>query len=407
MAAANARRPLAPAPLYTAPVAELRIPFFRPSITDEDVATVASCLRSGWLTSGPNVAAFERELADYVGARFVNVVNSCTAALHLALRAWGIGPGDEVITTPYTFASTVTVILHAGAEPVLADIRPEDGNIDPVEIERRLTPRTKAIVPVHFAGEPCDMDAILAIARARNLKVLEDAAHALGTKYRGRMVGSIGDAAAFSFYATKNITTGEGGALATDDEALSERVRILTLHGMTRDAWNRYDAGGSWRYDIQELGFKDNLPDPAAALGRSQLRRAEALRARRERAARRYLEQLRDDPYLILPGFDPRNRHAWHLFVVRVRDGAPRGRDDVIRELAARGIGTSVHFIPVHFHTAFRRLGRWREGDFPVAEAFFRGAISLPLYPDMTDAEVDTVCEALREAVRGRPALAG
>ncbi len=388
-------------------MAELRIPFFRPSITEEDVAAVAACLRSGWLTSGPNVAAFERELADYVGARFVNVVNSCTAAMHLALRAWDIGPGDEVITTPYTFASTVTVILHAGAEPVLADIRAHDGNIDPAEVERRLSPRTKAVLPVHFAGEPCDMHAILDIARSRGLKVLEDAAHALGTMYRGRMVGSIGDAAAFSFYATKNITTGEGGALATDDEALSERVRVLTLHGMTKDAWHRYDSGGSWRYDIQELGFKDNLPDPAAALGRSQLRRAEALRARRERAARRYLEQLRDDPYLILPGFDQRNRHAWHLFVVRVRDGAPRGRDDVVRELAARGIGTSVHFIPVHFHSAFRRLGRWREGDFPVAEAFFRGAISLPLYPDMTDAEVDTVCEALREAVRGKPALAG
>lgn len=383
-------------------MAEVRIPFFRPSITEEDIHAVESCLRSGWLTSGPNVAAFERELADYVGARYVNVVNSCTAAMHLALRAWGIGPGDEVITTPYTFASTVTVILHAGAEPVLADIRDHDGNIDPAEVERTLSSRTKAILPVHFAGEPCDLDALLAIARPRGLKVLEDAAHALGAKYRGRMVGTIGDATAFSFYATKNITTGEGGALATDDETLSERVRVLTLHGMTKDAWNRYDAGGSWWYDIQEFGFKDNLPDPAAALGRSQLRRAEALRARRERAARRYLEQLRDDPYLILPGFDPRNRHAWHLFVVRIRDGAPRSRDEVVQALAAQGIGTSVHFIPVHYHSAFRRLGRWREGDFPVAEAFFRGAISLPLYPDMTDAEVDTVCEALRDAVRGK-----
>lgn len=383
-------------------MAEVRIPFFRPSITEEDIHAVESCLRSGWLTSGPNVAAFERELADYVGARYVNVVNSCTAAMHLALRAWGIGPGDEVITTPYTFASTVTVILHAGAEPVLADIRDHDGNIDPAEVERTLSSRTKAILPVHFAGEPCDLDALLAIARPRGLKVLEDAAHALGAKYRGRMVGTIGDATAFSFYATKNITTGEGGALATDDETLSERVRVLTLHGMTKDAWNRYDAGGSWWYDIQEFGFKDNLPDPAAALGRSQLRRAEALRARRERAARRYLEQLRDDPYLMLPGFDPRNRHAWHLFVVRIRDGAPRSRDEVVQALAAQGIGTSVHFIPVHYHSAFRRLGRWREGDFPVAEAFFRGAISLPLYPDMTDAEVDTVCEALRDAVRGK-----
>ena len=386
----------------------LRIPFFRPSITEEDVAAVAECLRSGWLTSGPNVAAFERELAAYLGVPFVNAVNSCTAAMHLALVAWRLRPGDEVITTPYTFSSTVAVILHAGATPVLADVREGDANIDPAEVERRLSPRTRAVLPVHFAGEPCDMEPILDLARARGLKVLEDAAHALGARYRGRMVGTLGDATAFSFYATKNITTAEGGALATADEELSERVRVLTLHGMTKDAWNRYDAGGSWRYDVVEFGFKDNLPDLAAALGRSQLRRADALRAARERAARRYLENLRDEEYLELPSFDPRNTHAWHLFVVRVREGAPVGRDEVIRALAERGIGTSVHFIPVHFHTAFRRLGLWREGDFPVAERIFRGAISLPLYPDLSDAEVDEVCEALRRALRGeRTAVIG
>jgi dTDP-4-amino-4,6-dideoxygalactose transaminase len=319
--------------------------------------------------------------------------------MHLALRAWGIGPGDEVITTPYTFVSTATVIVHAGATPVFADIREDDCNIDPAAIEQAITPRTKAIIPVHFAGEACDMDAILAIARQHDLRVLEDAAHAIGTQYRGRMVGSIGDATAFSFYATKNITTGEGGALATADEALSERVRVLTLHGMTRDAWNRYDAGGSWRYDIVEFGFKDNLTDTAAALGRSQLARIDDLMARRTRVAERYLANLRDEEHLRLPGGSEGNRHAWHLFVVRVLPSAPVARDDVIRQLAARGISTSVHFIPIHYFTAYRRLGRWQEGDFPVAERVFSGAISLPLFPDMTDAEVDRVCEALREVL--------
>lgn len=385
--------------MYPRGVTDTPIPFFRPSVSEDDVARVAATLRSGWLTSAGNVKALEAELSAYCGAPFVNAVNSATAAMHLALRAWGIGPGDEVITTPYTFVSTATVIVHAGATPVFADIREDDCNIDPAAIEQAITPRTKAIIPVHFAGEACDMDAILAIARQHDLRVLEDAAHAIGTQYRGRMVGSIGDATAFSFYATKNITTGEGGALATADEALSERVRVLTLHGMTRDAWNRYDAGGSWRYDIVEFGFKDNLTDTAAALGRSQLARIDDLMARRTRVAERYLANLRDEEHLRLPGGSEGNRHAWHLFVVRVLPSAPVARDDVIRQLAARGISTSVHFIPIHYFTAYRRLGRWQEGDFPVAERVFSGAISLPLFPDMTDAEVDRVCEALREVL--------
>ncbi|MDZ7727591.1 MAG: DegT/DnrJ/EryC1/StrS family aminotransferase [Dehalococcoidia bacterium] len=382
-------------------MAEQRIPFFRPSIEEEDVQAVADTLRSGWLTTGPNAAALEQELADYCRAAYVNAVNSCTAAMHLALEAWGIGPGDEVITTVYTFASTAHVIDHVGATPVLVDVLPGTANIDPAKVEAAITPRTKAIIPVHFAGEPCDMDAIGDIARRHRLKVLEDAAHAIGTEYRGRRIGTHSDAAAFSFYATKNMTTGEGGALATDDEALSDRVRMLTLHGMTKDAWRRYDAGGSWRYDIQAFGWKYNLPDTAAALGRRQLARLEQLIEERTRVAQRYLANLREEPLLELPAFDEANRHAWHLFVVRVKPEAPVKREDVIRALAERGIGTSVHFIPLHYHTAYRELGRWQEGDFPVAEAYFAGAISLPMFPDLSDAEVDLVCDELRAALRG------
>jgi dTDP-4-amino-4,6-dideoxygalactose transaminase len=379
-------------------MAELRIPFFRPSIDDLDVNAVAETLRSGWLTSGPNVRELEAELAAYCGAKYVNAVNSCTAAMHLCLAAWGIGPGDEVITTVYTFSATATVIVHCGATPVLVDIREKDFNIDVEAIERAITSRTKAIIPMHFGGEPCRMDEIMEIARRHNLKVMEDAAHSIGTLYKGRQVGSISDAAAFSFYANKNITTGEGGALATNDEELSERVRVLTLHGMTKDAWNRFDAGGSWRYDIKEFGFKDNLTDLAAALGRTQLKKIERLLDGRARVAARYYENLRDEEHLILPGFDEENRHAWHLFVVRVKnEQSPVQRDDVIRQLAERGIGTSVHYIPLHYHTAYKNLERWNKGDFPVAERVFEGAVSLPIYPDMTNEEVDYVCAALRE----------
>jgi len=378
-------------------VTELRIPFFRPSIDEDDIAAVAETLRSGWLTTGPNVRALEAELAAYCGAKHVNAVNSATAAMHLALAAWDVGPGDEVVTTPYTFVSTASVIVHVGAKPVLADVREHDFNLDPAAFEAALTPRTKAVIPVHFAGEPCDMDGIMAVAHAHGVKVLEDAAHAVGSMHRGRMIGTIGDATSFSFYATKNMTTGEGGALATDDEQLSDRVRLLTLHGMTRDGWNRYGAGGSWRYDIAEMGFKDNLTDLAAALGRRQLGKLDTFTERRTRVAQRYFANLKDEEHLLLPGFSEENRHAWHLFVVRVREGVPVERDEVIRQLAARGIGTSVHFIPIHYFSAYQRLGYWSQGDFPVAERLFAGAISLPMFPDMTDGEVDDVCQALRE----------
>ncbi len=379
-------------------MAELRIPFFKPAIDEDDVTAVAESLRSGWLTSGPNLHELEAELAAYCGATYVNAVNSCTAAMHLALAAWGIGPGDEVITSPYTFSATATVVLHVGATPVLVDVREGDANIDPALIERAITPRTKAIIPVHFAGEPCDMDTIMALARAHGVKVLEDAAHAVGSQYRGRHIGHIGDATAFSFYATKNMTTGEGGALATDDQELSEHVRLLTLHGITKDGWNRYGAGGTWKYDIAEFGFKDNLTDLAAALGRRQLRKLDRLTEQRTRVAQRYFANLRDEDLITLPAFSEDNRQAWHIFMIRVKnEQSPVPRDKVIEALAARGIQTSVHFIPLHYFSAYQKLGRWKQGDFPVAEHIFEGAISLPMFPDMTDAQVDDVCAALRE----------
>jgi dTDP-4-amino-4,6-dideoxygalactose transaminase len=377
-------------------MAGYRIPFAKPSIDESDIAAVTERLRSGWLTSGPSLQALEAELAAYCGAKHVNAVNSCTAAMHLALAAWRVGPGDEVITTPYTFSATANVIVHVGATPVLVDVREGDANIDPMGVERAITPRTKVIMPVHFAGEPCDMDAINAIARPRGIKVLEDAAHAIGTFYRGKPVGKLSDAAAFSFYANKTITTGEGGALATDDEELSDRVRVLTLHGMSRDGWKRYDNAANWRYDIVEFGFKDNLTDLAASLGRTQLARIEQFIEARTRVAQRYISHLCDEAHVTLPTFSEENRHAWHLFTVRINPSSPVQRDDVIRMLAERGIQTSVHFIPLHFFTAYRELGRWKEGDFPVAERIFSGTLSLPMYPDMTDADVDEVCAALR-----------
>lgn len=382
-------------------MADEPIPFFRPSIEESDIDAVVETLRSGWITSGPNVRALEEELGAYTGARHVNVVNSCTAAMHLALDAWGIGPGDEVIAPVYTFTATANVIVHTGATPVLVDVLEGTANMDPAALERAITPRTKAIIPVHFAGEPCDMDTIAGIARRHGVKVLEDAAHAIGSWYHGKALGTLSDATAFSFYANKNMTTGEGGALATEDAELSERVRSLTLHGITRDGWKRYEAGGSWRYDIQEFGWKYNLPDMGAALGRQQLKRLEKFIEERTRVAQRYFANLRDVTEIRLPEFDEANRQAWHLFVVRVREGAPVGRDEVVERLTERGIGTSVHFIPLHYHSAYQRLGQWREGDFPVAEAFFAGALSLPMFPDLTDAQVDRVCEGLVEALRG------
>ena len=376
------------------------LPFCQADIGEEEIAEVVDTLRSGWLTTGPKTREFEERFSQYVDSKFAVAVNSCTAALHLALNAAGITEGDEVITTPLTFCSTVNVILFQRATPVLADIRLDDYDIDPAEVERRITPRTKAILPVHYGGQPCRMDELMDIARRHNLLVIEDAAHAVGAKYRGQPVGSIGDATAFSFYVIKNLTTGEGGMVTTNNPELAEKVRILRLHGMSHDAWKRYDARGSWYYEVQMLGFKYNMSDIQAALGLHQLARLESFTERRAQIVAEYGRRFAALPELTLPQARPEVRHAWHLYPIRV-DGERLtiGRDQFIEEMKERGIGTSVHFIPIHYHPYYQQTLGLKPGDFPNTDKLFAGLLSLPLFPRMTDADVERVANAVEEIV--------
>jgi dTDP-4-amino-4,6-dideoxygalactose transaminase len=380
--------------------AEPFLPFSLPEIGQEEIDEVVDTLRSGWLTNGPKVRAFEAAFREATDARHAVALSSCTAGLHLALLASGIGPGDEVITTPLTFAATVSMIIHTGATPVLSDISEDDYNIDPKEIERRITPRTKAIIPVHYAGQPCRMDDILSIATSGNLRVIEDAAHALGASYRGKAIGAIGDCAIFSFYPIKPITTGQGGMLTTDDDELAERVKLLSLHGLSTGAWDRYSAKGSAFYQVLAPGFNYVMTDMQGALGIHQMRRMPAFQARRSEIARLYDEQLADLPEIIRPAVRDDVEHCWHLYAIRVdTDRLKIGRDQFVEELRARGIGTSVHFIPIHYHPYFREKLGLHDGDYPVTERIFAGLISLPVYPRMTDADVARVSEALHQIV--------
>ncbi|MDP2948011.1 MAG: DegT/DnrJ/EryC1/StrS aminotransferase family protein [Chloroflexota bacterium] len=377
------------------------IPFYRPYLDEREVEEVADTLRSGWLTSGPKVERFEAEFAAYVGARRAIAVNSCTAGLHLALAAAGIGEGDEVITTPFTFCSTVNVVLHQRARPVLADICLDDYNIDPQEVERRITPRTRAIIPVHYAGQPCRQDELLDVARRRSLLVVEDAAHAVGAEYKGRRVGSLGDVTAFSFYATKNLTTGEGGMVTTGDDALAERIRLLSLHGLSHDAWGRYSEKGSWYYQVLAPGFKYNMSDIQAAIGIHQLAKLEGSIAARQRWASLYDRCFQDVGEVATPRVRAEVRHAWHLYVIRLEvERLTIDRARFIELLRERGIGTSVHFIPIHFHPWYRENLGYGPGDFPQAEAAYQGVVSLPLYPQMTGEQVTRVAETVIEVVR-------
>ncbi|GIW39882.1 MAG: spore coat polysaccharide biosynthesis protein SpsC [Candidatus Binatia bacterium] len=377
--------------------ARKEIPFHRPSLGDEEVAAVVETLRTGWITMGPKTREFESAFAEKLGAAHAVAVSSCTAALHLALDALGVAEGDEVIVPTYTFTATGAVVLHCGARLVLADCEPDTLNIDPADVERKVTKKTRAIVPVHFAGHPASMDRLLEIADARGIAVVEDAAHALPASYRGRRIGTIGRATAFSFYATKNMTTGEGGMLTTGDEELAARVRTRRLHGLSYDAWNRYSRSGSWRYDVLYPGFKYNTTDLNAAIGLVQLARLADLQARRNEIVGWYTERLRDVPGLRLPTTRDGVEHAWHLYVVRIEEGRFRvTRDEVIERLRGAGIGTSVHFVPLHLHTFYRETFGWTPEDFPVATRAAREALSLPLYPTLTEDDVDYVTETLK-----------
>lgn len=382
------------------------IPFARPSIGDGEVEAVVRVMRGGWLTTGDETRRFESEFADAVSSPHAVAVNSATAGLHLALEAIGIGPGDRVLVPTWTFTATAEVVHHLGATVELVDVDQQTMLLDPEAVERRIREEVsiRAVVPVHFAGQACDMQRLLAVAHRHGVAVIEDAAHAFPATCRGRPIGSLGDLTVFSFYATKTITTGEGGMITTADEQLAERMRTMRLHGISRDVFDRYRApGASWKYDVVAAGFKYNLTDLAAAIGRVQLARAEELRAARQRIAEYYYEQLAGLPIGLPVVRDTRDLHAWHLFPIRLEDDAPCNRDQLAEGLAEQGIGTSVHFIPLHRHPFWKSRPSIRGRRFPNADAAFSRSLSLPLYASLTHRDCRRVVTALRRLLTTSP----
>jgi dTDP-4-amino-4,6-dideoxygalactose transaminase len=382
------------------------LPYCLPMIGEEEIAEVVDSLRSGWVTTGPKTRRFEEEFAAYTGARHAIAVSSCTAALHISLAALGIGPGDEVIVPTLTFCATANVVRHLGAEPVLIDVD-EDGLLDMRQAERNISPVTKAIIPVHYAGQACQMEDLRRLTAGNGISVVEDAAHAVGASFRGQMIGATGRAVAFSFYATKNMTTGEGGMIATDDDQFADICRRLALHGMSRDAWKRYSQTGSWYYEVIEPGYKNNMTDIQAALGIHQLRRLPAFIERRRQIATLYNEAFSDLPGVTLPRELPDRFHVFHLYPIRVTETITGiGRAHLIEELRRRNIGCSVHFIPLHRHPAYRDARQHCRGGFRMADSIYEGLLSLPLYPGMTEQDVQDVISAVREILTDhRPAM--
>lgn len=383
------------------PVRKEFLPFALPSIGDEEINEVKSTMLSGWLTTGPQTKKFEEKFSEYTGSDYAVAVNSCTAALHLALKALQVGPGDEVITTPLTFASTANIILMSGAKPVFVDIDAETFNIDPEKIERAISKRTKVLLPVHYGGYPAELDTIMKLAERYNLHVVEDAAHAAGARYGDKMIGNVSTATCFSFYATKTITTGEGGMLTTNSRTLADKVRMLSLHGLSKDAWNRYSKKGSWYYEIVDLGYKYNMTDVQASIGLPQLRKINEFTKKRREIARLYDESLKDIPEIKLPPRDhDKTEHIYHLYTIRLDlDQISFDRDTFIEALRAENIGTSVHFIPIHLHPFYRKEYGFIRGDFPATEIVFDSIVSLPIYPRMTVEDVNDVVTAVKKIV--------
>jgi dTDP-4-amino-4,6-dideoxygalactose transaminase len=376
------------------------LPFALPDIDDAEIDAVVACLRSGWVTTGPTTRQFEQDFNAYLGGGLeVISVNSATAGLHLALESLGIGPGDEVIVPTLTFTATAEVVRYLGATPVFVDVLPDTLNMSPAAVEAAITPSTRAIMPVHYAGLACDMGALLGLARRHGLRVVEDAAHAFPTRHDGRLVGTLdSDVTVFSFYANKTMTTGEGGMVVTRDPELARRVRLMRIHGISQDAFNRYvSRTPAWYYEVVAAGFKYNLTDIASAIGIQQLRKIDRFAQRREHLARRYHEGLAGLP-LRLPALPEQGcTHAWHLYVVRLEPEARLGRDGLIQALSQRGIGTSVHFIPLHRQPYWRDAYDLSPARFPVAEDSFERMVTLPLYTKMSDADQDRVIQAVRE----------
>lgn len=373
------------------------LPFAPPKIGEEEIEEVIDTLRSGWLTTGPKTRVFAEQFANDTAAPSALPVSSCTAALHLSLLTAGIGQGDEVITTPLTFAASVNVIEHCGARPVLADVRPDTLNINPAEIEKAITPATRAVIAVHYAGHPVELEAVRDICQRHNLILIEDAAHAIGAAYRGEPIGSGDNPAAFSFYATKNLTTGEGGML-TGSAEITEKARILSLHGMSREAWSRYAAGGKWAYDVVSPGYKYNMTDIQAALGIQQLARFPNMQQRRREIVRQYDAAFSGDACFQTPVSHDDVTHAWHLYVLRLNESAwTIDRNKFIDELNSRNIGTSVHFIPIHLHSWYSSKYGLQPDDFPIAFQNYQRMVSLPLSASMSDQDVADVIEAVTD----------
>jgi len=382
----------------TTSAATKSVPFHAPSIGEEAIRAVTETLQSGWITTGPKTRSFEEAFARFIGVRHALAVSSCTAALHLSLDAARLREGDEVLVPTLTFAATAEVVAYFKAKPVLVDVDPLYFNLSLEDAGRKITSKTKVIIPVHFGGHPCPMNSVLELAATNGLTVVEDAAHAIPAKYRGQNIGTLSPMTAFSFYATKTLTTGEGGMVTTNDDSLADRVSLMRLHGMSRDAWKRYTAAGTWRYEITEAGYKYNLTDPQAALGLVQLSNCEEMWRRRVEIAQKYDSALASLEAYRTPLVAQDVQHAWHLYVVLVKPSAIGiHRDQVIEELRERGIGTSVHFIPLHLHPYYQRTWGYQPGQFPVAEDYFDRCISLPIYPSMTDEDVNHVIEALQD----------
>ena len=379
----------------------INVPFHRASLGEEEVQAVSEVLRSGWLTMGSKTLEFERRFADYVGSRYAIAVSSCTAALHLSLEAIGLEPGDEVLLPTTTFTATAEVVTYLRARPVFVDIDPLTMNISPGDAKRRISPRTRAMIPVHFAGLPCDMDSLRDLAQAHQLHVVEDAAHALPSAYRGRRIGALSELTAFSFYATKTLTTGEGGMITTDDESHVKRMQVMRLHGISRNAWNR--SGSSWDYEVREAGYKYNLTDLQSAIGMAQLAKCDEMNEARRRIAERYSDAFASLPALEVPEILPDRQSSWHLYVLRLRlEQLSIDRKRFIEELAARGVNASVHFIPLHLQPYYQERFGYRPGDFPNAEHEYERCVSLPIYPGMSDDEIRYVITTVSDIVRLR-----
>ena len=377
------------------------LPFARPALGEEEIAEVVDTLRSGWITTGPKVERFTAAFADYVGGRFAVPVSSATAGLHVALLALGVGPGDEVVTTPMTFVATLNTIVHCGAVPVLADIDAATLNVRVEEIERKITKKTRVILPVHFVGQPADLDPILELAAARGIAVLEDAAHAVGAEYKGRRIGSFPTTSVFSFHPNKNMTTGEGGMIVTEDEEVYEKASLLKFHGMDKESWKRFAKAGSPRYDVAVPGYKYNMMDIQAALGLHQLQRLPGFLAERERLAARYEELLRGITGLLLPQRVPYPvRHAWHLYTPLVDvDRLKISRDRFMEELKARNIGTGLHYTAAHEFSYYASRFGWKPEDFPEAHFVSERIVSLPFFPGLTEQDQHDVVDAIRSLV--------